>query len=106
MGFGFLVFGCMLLLPASLAFFYTVPISCILFAIGCYRLRRVNMPFAKAFSWACLAGGASLIAILFRLIGATNGIAHYAEGATYALLLMYHLRMLTGMEWVDRKSVV
>ena len=104
MGFGYLVFGCMCLVPAALSFFYSVPVACLLFAIGCYRLRRVNIPFGNAFHWACILGGVSLVAIILRLIPATQGVAHFAEALCYGVLLMLDFRMLTGLEWVAEET--
>jgi hypothetical protein len=104
MGFGFLVFGCLLLLPVAVAFFYTAPIACLLLGMGLHRLRRVNVPFGDASIWAWISCGASCVAIILRLIPATSGIAHWAEGITYALLLLLHLRMLTGLEWVAEET--
>ena len=104
MGFGYLVFGCLLLLPVALTFFYTVPLACLLLGIGLYRLRRVNVPFGQGAIWAWVTGGISIVSVLLRLIPPTQGIAHWVEGITYALLLMLHLRMLTGLDWVAEET--
>lgn len=100
MGFGILLFGYLLAFPASLTFFYSVPIAAVLTAVACRRLARVNRPFGLGFSLSIAVGVASVAAIVLRLVPATERYAHIAEGTCLALLLVLTVLLLTGLEWV------
>lgn len=104
MGFGWLLIGEMLLFPITVGFFYTVPVAAVFLCLAGYRLARVNRPFGVSFYLALLAGVLAVPAIVLRVIPATDGLAHYAEGATLLCIFAWHLAALTGMAWVTKET--
>jgi hypothetical protein len=104
MGFGVLFLGYLLFFPAFLTFFYTVPLAALMTACACYRLARVNRPFGLAFYASCALIPVSGAAIVLRLVDMTEAYAHYAEAACLALLLVWNLLILTGIDWVARET--
>ena len=104
MGFGWLLIGEMLLFPITVGFFYTVPVAAVFLCLAGYRLARVNRPFGVSFYLALLAGVLAVPAIVLRVVPATDGLAHYAEGATLLCIFAWHLAALTGMAWVTKET--
>ena len=103
MGFGLLFIGYLLLVPISLGFFYTVPVSAVFLAVAGWKLARVNRPFGKSFFCAILLGVAGGVATLFRL-PALKDRASYPEAIALAVILVWHILVLTGLEWVSTET--
>lgn len=104
MGFGLLLIGYLLMVPVALGFYYTLPVSCVLFCIAGWRLARVNRPFGKSFFAALILGAAGVAAIVLRLVPATKWLAPYAEATCLLLALLWHCFLLTGMVWVTEET--
>lgn len=104
MGFGLLFVGYLFLLPAALSYFYTLPVSAIFLAWGCYRLRRVNLPFGWATYPAAFIGITGAFASLAAHLPALSGAQPYLEAACYLEMLIWHLAALTGLAWVAEET--
>ena len=104
MGFGLLFIGYLLMVPIVLGFYYTLPVSCVLFCLATWKLARVNRPFGKGFFVSLTLGAAGVAAIVMRLVPATQWLASYAEAACLLLALLWHCLILTGMVWVTEET--
>ena len=104
MGFGLLFVGYLFLLPVTLSFYYTLPVAAVFLAWGCFRLRRVNLPFGWATYPAALIGVFGLLAGLADNVGAMNVTLPYFATAAYVCLLAWHCLALTGLAWVAEET--
>ncbi len=104
MGFGLLFIGYFLALPTASAFFYTLIPACVFFAVACRKLSRVNVPFIRAFYVSCALIPAALTACILRLIPAVVWIVPYFEAALLVGWIIWHLFVLTGIEWVAQET--
>ena len=104
MGFGLLFVGYLLLLPVTLSFFYTLPVAAVLLAWGCFRLRRVNLPFGWATYPAVGVGVLGLLTSIAAHVTLLSPAYPYLAAVTYLCLLLWHLLALTGLAWVAEET--
>ncbi len=104
MGFGILFFGYFLCLPAFANLFYTMPFGGILLAVACFKLARVNRPFGNAFYVSLALIPVSLTSCILRLIPATGSVAVIFEVITLLVWLVWHILVMTGLEWVSEET--